>query len=119
MLGFAYPGTPRRAGRRAPGPLDSRAGAVAGGKCPEAQRIQPDEAGGVLLVVGATVVLEGDQGVRIKGLRASAAGDDDVALVKLEPDGAFDMLLALVDQALQHAALGREPEAVIDQLGVA
>ena len=29
------------------------------------------------------------------------------------------MLLALVDQRLQHLALGREPEAVVDQLGVA
>ena len=29
------------------------------------------------------------------------------------------MLLALVDRRLQHLALGREPEAVVDQLGVA
>ncbi|MNE91594.1 hypothetical protein D3C80_1892260 [compost metagenome] len=29
------------------------------------------------------------------------------------------MFLALVDQRLQHFTLGREPEAVIDQLGVA
>ena len=28
-------------------------------------------------------------------------------------------VLALVDQRLQHLALGREPEAVVDQLGVA
>jgi hypothetical protein len=29
------------------------------------------------------------------------------------------MLLAAVDRGLQHLALGREPEAVIDQLGIA
>jgi hypothetical protein len=32
---------------------------------------------------------------------------------------AFDIALALVDRSLQHLALGREPEAVVDQLGVA
>ena len=50
---------------------------------------------------------------------ALAAGRHDVALVELEPHLARDALLALVDRGLQHFALGREPEAIVDQLGVA
>ena len=83
------------------------------------QRVEPDEALGVLLVVGALVVLEGDERRRIERVRALAAGHHHVALVELEPHLALDVLLALVDQRLQHLALGREPEAVVDQLGVA
>ena len=86
---------------------------------PQPQRVEPDEPLGVLLVVGALVVLEGDEAGRIERLGALAPGDDDVALVELEAHVALDMLLALVDQRLQHLALGREPEAVVDQLGVA
>ena len=41
------------------------------------------------------------------------------ALVELEAHGAGHVLLALVDQGLEHLALGGEPEAVIDQLGIA
>ncbi len=42
-----------------------------------------------------------------------------MTLVKLQPHRAFDVFLALVYQRLQHLALGREPEAVIDELGIA
>ena len=86
---------------------------------PQAERVQLDEAGRVLLVVGAGVVLEGDDLVGIERFRARPADDDDIALVELERDLALDMLLALVDQRLQHLALRREPEAVIDELGIA
>ena len=41
------------------------------------------------------------------------------SLVQLDPDCAGHMLLALVDQGLQHFPLGAEPEPVIDQLGIA
>ena len=50
------------------------------------QRVEADEALGVLLVVGAAIVLEGHQRVRIERFRRFAAGDDDVALVELQPD---------------------------------
>src|SRR6185369_14997736 len=83
------------------------------------QRIELDEALRVLLVVGALVVFEGDQRRGIKRGRALASGDDDVALVKLEPHLAFDHLLRLVDQRLQHLALRREPEAIVDELRIA
>src|ERR1700679_176994 len=42
-----------------------------------------------------------------------------MALVELQPHRALDLLLALVDEGLEHVALGREPEAVIDELGIA
>src|SRR5512143_2860114 len=84
----------------------------------QAQRIQLDEAFGVALVVGPLVVLEGNRLHRVERLRRLAADHGRVALVELEPHRAADVLLALVDQRLQHLALGRVPESVVDQLGV-
>src|ERR1051325_11721559 len=52
---------------------------------PQPQSVQPDEAFGILLIVGALVILEGDQGRGIERLFALAAGHQDVALVELEP----------------------------------
>src|SRR5207248_2845257 len=40
-------------------------------------------------------------------------------LIEFQPDAALDLLLALIDRRLQHLALGREPEPVVDQLGIA
>src|SRR3546814_5291998 len=37
--------------------------------------------------------------------------------VELEPDLARNLGLAVIDRGLQHLALGREPEAVVDHLG--
>src|SRR5665648_1269378 len=56
---------------------------------------------------------------QVERFRAGAADDDDIALIELEPDLAFDVFLALVHQRLQHLALRREPEAVIDELRIA
>src|SRR5258708_38118621 len=42
-----------------------------------------------------------------------------MAFIELQAHRALDVLLALVDQRLQHLALGREPEAVVDELGIA
>jgi hypothetical protein len=42
-----------------------------------------------------------------------------MTLVELQPYCARDVFLAAVDQGLQHLALGRIPEAVVDQLRVA
>src|SRR3546814_16176704 len=47
-----------------------------------------------------------------------AADDARVALIELEPDSAGDVRLAVVDRRLQHLALGREPETVVDELGI-
>src|SRR6516164_2374579 len=55
----------------------------------------------------------------VEALRRAPADDPDRALIELEPYCALNVLLALVDQRLQHLALGREPEAVVDELGVA
>src|SRR5690349_12135559 len=86
---------------------------------PQAQGVEADEAGGVAMVVAALPFLEGDEVLVVERQRALAADDDRIALVELHADAAGDMLLALVDQGLQHLALGREPEAVIDQPGIA
>src|SRR6516162_2580569 len=85
---------------------------------PQPQRVEPDEAFGVHLVVGDLAVLECHQIPVVQRIFAVAADHADIALVELEPHPAGDELLALVDCDLQHLALGREPEAVIDQLGV-
>src|SRR5262249_18497084 len=82
------------------------------------QRVQLDEALGVALVVGALIFFEGHMLHGVERLRRLAANNGSVALVELEPHRAGDILLAPVDQRLQHLALGRIPEAVVDQLGV-
>src|SRR5258705_11661604 len=89
------------------------------GQRPQPERVEFDEARRILLIVGAAVVLEGDERRRIERLRALSADDDHIALVQLEPHLALDMLLRLVDQGLQHLALWTEPEAIINQLGIA
>src|ERR1700677_3124950 len=85
---------------------------------PQAQRVQLDEAGGVLVVVGDGALLEGDEVLVVQRVRTVAADHMNAALVELEPHPARDHLLALVDENLQHLALGREPEAIVDELGV-
>src|SRR4029078_13048124 len=104
-------------GRLAPSERSSLA--VAHGEGAQAQRVELDEAGGVLLVVGAFVVLEGDKRRRIERLSALAPDDRDIALVELQPHLALDVLLALVDRRLQHLALGRKPEPVGDDTRIA
>src|SRR5580698_219372 len=93
--------------------------ALAHRQCAQPQRIELDEALGVLLVIGALVVLECDQAFAIERIRRLPPHQDGVALVELETHRAGDEFLALVDQGLEHLALGREPEAVIDQLRIA
>ena len=52
---------------------------------------------------------------RVERVGRLAADDGGAALVELQPHRAGDVLLALVDQRLQHLALGRTPEAVVDR----
>src|SRR5262249_45152573 len=82
------------------------------------QRVEPDEAGGVALVVGNRTFLEGDEILIVERIRALAPDHADASLVELEPHIAGHVGLRLVDRSLQHLALGREPEPVVDQLGV-
>src|SRR3546814_3291138 len=83
----------------------------------QAQSVELDEARRNLLVIGAGVVLEGDMALAVEAERRLAADDAGVALVKLEADGAGDVRRAMVDRRLQHLAFGREPEAVVDEIG--
>src|SRR5579871_5028512 len=101
------------AGEQSMGPLFSPALQQA-----KAQRVQLDEAGGVALVIDL-VGLEGDMGEAVEGLGRFAADDAQGPLVELQSHRAFHMLLALVDEGLEHLALGAEPEAVVDELGIA
>src|SRR5262244_64974 len=84
----------------------------------QAERVQVDEALGVLLSVDA-VGFEGHEVRAVEGVRRAAPRHGDRALVELEPDRARDVALHLVDEPLERLALGGEPEAVIDHLRVA
>src|ERR1039458_4313767 len=58
------------------------------------QRVEPDEAGGVVLVVGfGRVGFHGGDGRVVEAHRGFAASAHDVALVKLHAHGASDILL--------------------------
>src|ERR1035437_8732381 len=76
-----------------------------------------DEALGVLLVVA---VAHGERrqllGVEREG--TGAPGDADVALVERELDRAGHVLLGLQDKAVECLAQRREPQSVVDQVGV-
>src|SRR5205823_9794784 len=80
---------------------------AAGGEA-QAQRVEADEPFGVTLVVDR-VLLEGDVGEAVEASRRLPADDTRRALVELHPHGALDILLALVDEGLQHRALRGEP----------
>src|ERR1700730_14559865 len=102
--------------------------AVGGGACAllpvpprgeaQAQCVEADEAVGVALVVDL-VFLEGDVGQAVEAVRRLPPDDPRQPLVEPQPDPALDLFLTLVDQRLQHLALGRKPEAVVDNLGIA
>src|SRR5207302_2645475 len=84
------------------------------------QRVQADESGGVGLVVGAAVVLEGrDPRIEERVRLRVAADDGDVALVELEPHAAVHAELRGVDQGLKELPLRAPPVAVVDERGVA
>src|SRR5947208_2724196 len=91
---------------------------VAAGGEAQAQCLQADKALGVALVINL-VFLEGDVREAVEAVRRLAPDDLRQPLIELQPHPAFDLFLALVDRRLQHLALGREPEAVVDQLGIA
>ena len=85
----------------------------------QAQAVQADKAGGVVLIIRLRRIRLHRGNVRvIEAVHRLAAGDLDSALVELHPHGARDVLLALFYQGLQGEAFGSEPEAVIDQFGI-
>src|ERR1700726_1009655 len=75
----------------------------------QAQGVELDEAFGVALVVDG-VLLEGDVGEAVEASLRFSADDARRTLVELQSHDALDILLALVDQRLQHLALRGEPE---------
>src|SRR3546814_4503777 len=98
---------------------DENSSAVAAAQQAQAERVELDEARRVALVIGARIVLEGHDLLAVERIRRLAADDMDAALVELQADGARHLLLAMVDGSLEHLALRREPEAVIDEFGIA
>src|SRR3546814_19958523 len=66
-----------------------------------------------------TLFRSGHVALAVQAVRRLAADDAGIALVELEPHGARHLLLAMVDRGLEHLALRREPEAVVDQLRIA
>jgi len=91
---------------------------LAPGKDPQTEGVQPDEAGGVLVVVGVRTLEAGD-GVVVEAVLGTASGDVAGALEELDPDFAGDELLALGDHHLKHLPLGCKPETVVNHVGVA
>ena len=85
----------------------------------QAQAVQADEAGGVVLVVGLGRVGFHRGDVRVVEAHGGlAARDHEVALVKFHAHRAGDVLLRFFDAGLEREAFGRKPETVIDEFGI-
>jgi hypothetical protein len=85
----------------------------------EAEAVEADEAGGVVLIVGfAGVGFHGGDVFAVEAEGGLASGGHDVAFVEFQSDLTGDGFLAFGDEGLQGVALGGEPEAVVDELGV-
>ena len=83
------------------------------------QRIEPDKASRVVLVVSlGRIGLHGGNLRIVEANRALAARADDIALVELKPHGSGDIFLRLCDKRLERLALRSEPKAVVDQCAV-
>ena len=85
----------------------------------QAQAIEGDEAGGVILVIGFLLAaFHGGDVFVVEAVGRAASGIHDIAFVKLEADFAADGLLGLGNEGLNGLALGSEPEPVVNELGV-
>src|SRR5262249_22107505 len=82
------------------------------------QSVEADKTFGVTLVVADLAVLEGDEVLIVKRILAVAADQTDIALIQFQSHPAGDEFLASIDGRLQHFALGRKPEAVIDRFRI-
>src|SRR5690606_30978126 len=88
---------------------------VAGRPGLQPQAVEADEAFGIVVVIGNRAFLEGHELHVVERVRRGARDDIGRALVELYLHFARYIFLALVDQRLQHFALRRIPEAIIDQ----
>src|SRR3712207_3877828 len=86
---------------------------LAGGEAPEG-----DKAGGGGFVEGAVGVVGGEL-LAVEGEGGCAPHHGTRTLVELEADGAGYGLLGLVYEGIEGGLEGREPEAVVGELGVA
>src|SRR5262245_61640327 len=120
MTRTAAPSTERPVRASAVGATSTRtpsAPAVSESPDPEPQGVEIDEALGVALAVDG-VGLEGGEVGTIEGTRRPPAQHGDVALVELEAHRPRHVAHAVVHQPLKRLPLRREPEAVVDHLGV-
>ena len=54
----------------------------------------------------------------IEAVRGTASGIDNIAFVELEANLSVDGLLGFGNEGLDGLTLGREPESVVNELGV-
>src|SRR6202008_3436516 len=85
---------------------------------PQSQGVELDEAARVAVIIGDRAFLQSDELLVVKREWAFASDGPGGAFIKLERPAAGDGPLTLVDQRLEHLALRREPEAVVDELGI-
>src|SRR5258708_2516077 len=79
-----------------------------GGARPQPQRIEPNEARRIGLVVGALIGFHGGDVGIVERQLALASRDDEVALVEFQPHGAGDVFLAFLDRGLEEFPFRRE-----------
>lgn len=85
----------------------------------EAEAVQPNESGGVVLVVSlGRIGFHGGDVRIVEADRGLAPGVDDVPLVEFNTNGAGDVALAFGDKSLERQALGSEPVSVVNEFGV-
>ncbi len=87
--------------------------------CFQTQRIQRDEAGGVVLVVGLFLAaFHGGDGFGVHAVRGAAAGLHDVAFVEFQFYFTGNFFLGFGDEGLDGFAFWGEPETVVNELRV-
>src|SRR5579875_1919805 len=116
-------GAPPRAGRRrsapAKGSRSTPARTLTAGPRGHAEAPQPDEPLGVLVAEGVGSLV-GGQRVVVEADVAAATGDDAApGQLAAQAHLPGDELLAGVDERVERLLEGGEPQAVVDELGVA
>ena len=90
---------------------------VASRGCLEAKRIETDEAGGIVLIVGFFgSAFHGSHLFTVKAVWRAASRGHGLAFVELETDFSTDLCLRVVDHGLEGIAFWCEPEAVVNEL---
>ena len=84
----------------------------------QSQRIQSNKCCRITLFVSRSVGFHGGNARIVKALRTFAAGDDNVALVQLQPNDTSHVTLRFGDEHLERFAFGRKPKAVENELAV-